>query len=202
MSDADETDRHRHAGAIDQAAEQVAAEMVGAQQIHDVGLAQWTDEVNVRREDAPQLVGGAMHEQPDRHDLARVDDESAAQRDLVDLDLVARHVRLELQPAVGVPDEEGDGLRRRIRVDRVRGVRQAGRQEFAEGSDQVKDEHDRTGGHRHLLADKLLPDQGPLAGGGIADRLAVALEWADGGAGFLGLVDRRDLADAHGGRLR
>ena len=121
---ADEADRHGDARSVDQPAEQVAAELVGAEQVHRIVGLQRPDQVDVHRDEAPQLVGRAFHEEADGHDLGLVDLVDAPQRLLVDLHCVAGHVKLEACAAVRLVNEQVQRRRRRVGELRPRAVGQ------------------------------------------------------------------------------
>ena len=153
--DADEADRHARCACRRRAAEDVAAEPVGAaagtsDRVRSSGPNRWVS----MREQPPELVGRALDEEADGdRSLRSSTHEGPAQRDLVDLGAIAlRHAGAKSEPPSGRRHEEAQGLRRRVGVLRPREFRRRGRQELGEEPNQIEQHDDDAGRHRELLA--------------------------------------------------
>ena len=92
--DADEADRHRNAGAVDRAAEDVAAEPVGADQVERLPAVERPEQVDVGVDEAEELVRLAVHEQADVDRRLGIVGEQALAAVVVDLGLVGVDMRL------------------------------------------------------------------------------------------------------------
>jgi hypothetical protein len=76
QNDHEQTDRQRHAAAVEHAAQDVAPEIVGAQQVNLVGFAQAIAVVVAERIVGRQDIGRQGHEHDDQ-EQAETDDEGA-----------------------------------------------------------------------------------------------------------------------------
>src|SRR3954468_17112902 len=157
--DAEEADGERDARAIDDAAEKVAAQAIGAQYIEGPAFGR-ADEVQAGIEEAPEAILVAQAQEAQAVDLAGIVGVVALQVLEVELHVGAVHERPDKASLV----EEMQPLRRRVDVLRVARGEVVGRDQLAHQDRGIERRENDRRGDRDAVAAELPPHDLPLRG--------------------------------------
>ena len=155
---ADQSDRQRYAGAVEDAREHVAPQAVGSEQVD--GALVDAEQVHPRRDEAPHAVLRALREQPDRVHRTLVGGEHPAPGDRILLQGQSIDERPMQPPLVEYPD----ALQRRVQCVGVAFQRRVGTQELTERPEQVEQAQDGEAHQRDAVLFQFPPRQLPLRG--------------------------------------